>query len=128
MNQSRLFVISTFLLFSSFSFSQQNVMNYPTDLPFQTENDSQYYHLDSSLLIRTIVNDILVVVEKAKGQSQNFSILLKSSKGGQLPIEYSVDAQKINSVMASLAKKNDFMKETYDWINRSFRSNIPYRD
>ena len=130
MNQFKLFLSIPLMLFSSFTFSQQSEMNYPTELPFQTGNDSEYYHLESSLLIRTIVEDILEVLEKGKdkGQSQSFTIFLKNSRGGQLPIEYAVDAQKINSIMASNLKKSNFKKETYDWINRSFRSNIPYED
>jgi len=130
MNQFKLFLSIPLMLFSSFTFSQQSEMNYPTELPFQTGNDSEYYHLESSLLIRTIVEDILEVLEKGKdkGQSQSFTIFLKNSRGGQLPIEYAVDAQKINSIMASNLKKSNFKKETYDWINRSFRSNIPFKD
>lgn len=130
MNQFKLFLSIPLMLFSSFTFSQQSEMNYPTELPFQTGNDSEYYHLESSLLIRTIVEDILEVLEKGKdkGQSQSFIIFLKNSRGGQLPIEYAVDAQKINSIMASNLKKSNFKKETYDWINRSFRSNIPFKD
>lgn len=130
MDQFKLFLSIPLMLFSSFTFSQQSEMNYPTELPFQTGNDSEYYHLESSLLIRTIVEDILEVLEKGKdkGQSQSFTIFLKNSRGGQLPIEYAVDAQKINSIMASNLKKSNFKKETYDWINRSFRSNIPFKD
>ena len=130
MNQFKLFLSIPLMLFSSFTFYQQSEMNYPTELPFQTGNDSEYYHLESSLLIRTIVEDILEVLEKGKdkGQSQSFTIFLKNSRGGQLPIEYAVDAQKINSIMASNLKKSNFKKETYDWINRSFRSNIPFKD
>ena len=130
MNQFKLFLSIPLMLFSSFTFSQQSEINYPTELPFQTGNDSEYYHLESSLLIRTIVEDILEVLEKGKdkGQSQSFTIFLKNSRGGQLPIEYAVDAQKINSIMASNLKKSNFKKETYDWINRSFRSNIPFKD
>ena len=130
MNQFKLFLSIPLMLFSSFTFSQQSEMSYPTELPFQTGNDSEYYHLESSLLIRTIVEDILEVLEKGKdkGQSQSFTIFLKNSMGGQLPIEYAVDAQKINSIMASNLKKSNFKKETYDWINRSFRSNIPFKD
>jgi len=130
MNQFKLFLSIPLMLFSSFTFSQQSEMSYPTELPFQTGNDSEYYHLESSLLIRTIVEDILEVLEKGKdkGQSQSFIIFLKNSRGGQLPIEYAVDAQKINSIMASNLKKSNFKKETYDWINRSFRSNIPFKD
>ena len=30
--------------------------------------------------------------------------------------------------MASDSGKSTFMVETYDWINRSFRSNIPFED
>lgn len=130
MDQFKLFLSIPLMLFSSFTFSQQSEMSYPTELPFQTGNDSEYYHLESSLLIRTIVEDILEVLEKGKdkGQSQSFTIFLKNSRGGQLPIEYAVDAQKINSIMASNLKKSNFKKETYDWINRSFRSNIPFKD
>ena len=130
MNKFKLFLSIPLMLFSSFTFSQQSEMNYPTELPFQTGNDSEYYHLESSLLIRTIVEDILEVLEKGKdkGQSQSFTIFLKNSRGGQLPIEYAVDAKKINSIMASNLKKSNFKKETYDWINRSFRSNIPFKD
>ncbi len=130
MDQFKLFLSIPLMLFSSFTFSQQSEMSYPTELPFQTGNDSEYYHLESSLLIRTIVEDILEVLEKGKdkGQSQSFIIFLKNSRGGQLPIEYAVDAQKINSIMASNLKKSNFKKETYDWINRSFRSNIPFKD
>lgn len=130
MNQFKLFLSIPLMLFSSFTFSQQSEMSYPTELPFQTGNDSEYYHLESSLLIRTIVEDILEVLEKGKdkGQSQSFIIFLKNSRGGQLPIEYAVDAKKINSIMASNLKKSNFKKETYDWINRSFRSNIPFKD
>ncbi|MDC0874974.1 hypothetical protein OAV72_00560 [Flavobacteriaceae bacterium] len=130
MNQFKIFSL-LFVTFISFNmFSQESELNYPTDLPFQTQNDSEYYHLESSLLLRTIVKDIVEVLEKAKDnkEAQHFTINFKSSKGAQLPINYTVNQKKLNSIFSSNSAKNKFMKETYDWMNRSFRSNIPFRD
>lgn len=130
MNQFKFLVVLIILLFSTNMFSQHNELNYPSELPFQTQNDSEYYHLESSLLIRTIVKDIVEVLEKVKvkNESQSFRILFQNSNGAQLPINYTVDVEKITSVMASDSGKSAFMVETYDWINRSFRSNIPFED
>lgn len=130
MNQFKIFSL-LFVTFISFNmFSQESELNYPTDLPFQTQNDSEYYHLESSLLLRTIVKDIVEVLEKAKDneEAQHLTINFKSSKGAQLPIKYTVNQKKLNSIFSSNSAKNKFMKETYDWMNRSFRSNIPFRD
>tara|TARA_B110000467_G_C17864269_1_gene236440 strand:- start:40 stop:477 length:438 start_codon:yes stop_codon:yes gene_type:complete len=130
MNRFSLFFSISLFLFSTIAFSQQNVMNYPSELPFQTSNDSEYYHLESSILIRTVVKDIMVILEKVKdkSQSQSFRIFFKNSKGAQLPIDYAIDSKKISSILASNYAKKAFMIETYDWINRSFRSNIPFKD
>ena len=130
MNQFKIFSLLFITLISFNMFSQESELNYPTDLPFQTQNDSEYYHLESSLLLRTIVKDIVEVLEKAKDnqEAQHLTINFKSSKGAQLHINYTVNQKKFNSIFSSNSAKNKFMKETYDWMNRSFRSNIPFRD
>ena len=130
MNQFKIFSLLFITLISFNMFSQESELNYPTDLPFQTQNDSEYYHLESSLLLRTVVKDIVEVLEKAKDnlEAQHLTINFKSSKGAQLPINFTVNQKKLNSIFSSNSAKNKFMKETYDWMNRSFRSNIPFRD
>lgn len=130
MNQFKIFTLLFITFISVNMFSQESELNYPTDLPFQTQNDSEYYHLESSLLLRTIVKDVVEVLEKAKDneKAQHLTINFNSSKGAQLLINYTVNQKKLNSIFSSNYAKNKFMKETYDWMNRSFRSNIPFRD
>ena len=55
--------LGLFTFFSSWAQNETIVLNYVSELPFQTSNDSEYYHLESSLLLRKITKDILEFVE-----------------------------------------------------------------
>ena len=101
-------------------------MNYTSDIPFQTQNESEYYHLESTVLIRNIINDIAEVIDKRKNllKDQKFTIIIKNLSGAVFPINYLVSKNPYNSV----ASKEKFMEQSYDWFNRSFRSNFPYKD
>lgn len=122
----------SFLLFGIFSLSftfaqkQEVLLTYPSDLPFQTVNDTEFYHLESTLMIRKILSDMIAAIEKKENKNRDveFTILIKNDYGAVLPINYFVQAAPYTSE----ASKNLFMKRSYDWINRSFRSNIPYED
>lgn len=127
MNRVIIFIlIGLFAWKASFAQKETVFLNYPSDLPFKTVNDSDYYHLESTLMIRKILSDIVGVLEKKKNKNQEveFTILIKNDHGAVLPINYLVEGNPYNSE----ASKNRFMKRSYDWINRSFRSNIPYED
>jgi hypothetical protein len=115
-----------FCLSTVFAQKQTVYLSYPSELPFQTSNDSEYYHLEASLLIRQILSDMNQILEKNQNKKQDieFNILIKNNYGAVQPIDYLVDA---NSYYNKLSK-NTFLSHSYDWINRTFRSNIPYED
>ena len=120
-------------LISGNLFSQQLKeveLNYLTELPFQTSQDSDYFHLESSMLIRYITSNIFEFAKQYREQKSDmlFKLHFKSKTGARILIEYAVGARSKASYFSSVEKTNSFKKDTYDWINRSFRSNIPFED
>ena len=100
-------------------------LNYISDIPFQTSNESEYYHLESTVLIRNIIKDIAEVIDKKNLlKDQKFTIIIKNLSGAVFPINYLVSRNPYNSV----SSKEKFMEKSYDWFNRTFRSNFPYKD
>ena len=125
MNQFFKFFIILFI--SNNIFSQDTIfLNYTSDVPFQTSNESEYYHLESTVLIRNIINDIAEVIDKRKSllKDQKFTIIIKNLSGAVFPINYLVLKNPYNSV----STKEKFMEKSYDWFNRTFRSSFPYKD
>tara|TARA_B100001109_G_scaffold52313_1_gene42029 strand:+ start:5282 stop:5656 length:375 start_codon:yes stop_codon:yes gene_type:complete len=124
MNQFFKFFIILFI--SNNIFSQDTIfLNYTSDVPFQTSNESEYYHLESTVLIRNIINDIAEVIDKKNLlKDQKFTIIIKNLSGAVFPINYLVSKNPYNSV----SSKEKFMEKSYDWFNRTFRSNFPYKD
>ena len=125
MNQFFKFFIILFI--SNNIFSQDTIfLNYTSDVPFQTSNESEYYHLESTVLIRNIINDIAEVIDKRKNllKDQKFTIIIKNLSGAVFPINYLVSKNPYNSV----STKEKFMEKSYDWFNRTFRSSFPYKD
>lgn len=125
MNQFFKFFIILFI--SNNIFSQDTIfLNYTSDVPFQTSNESEYYHLESTVLIRNIINDIAEVIDKRKSllKDQKFTIIIKNLSGAVFPINYLVSKNPYNSV----STKEKFMEKSYDWFNRTFRSSFPYKD
>ena len=124
MNQFFKFFIILFI--SNNIFSQDTIfLNYTSDLPFQTSNESEYYHLESTVLIRNIINDIAEEIDKKNLlKDQKFTIIIKNLSGAVFPINYLVSKNPYNSV----SSKEKFMEKSYDWFNRTFRSNFPYKD
>ena len=59
-----------------------------------------------------------------KKEDIQFNILIKNNYGAVQPINYLVDS----NFYYNESSKNNFMKHSYDWINRTFRSNIPYEN
>lgn len=57
-----------------------------------------------------------------------FKLYFKSKTGASLSIDYAIDAMSLNAHLSSSKRSNLFKKYTYNWINRSFRSNIPFED
>ena len=125
MNQFFKFFIILFI--SNNIFSQDTIfLNYTSDVPFQTSNESEYYHLESTVLIRNIINDIAEVIDKRKSllKDQKFTIIIKNLSGAVFPINYLVSKNPYNS----FSTKEKFMEKSYDWFNRTFRSSFPYKD
>ena len=125
MNQFFKFFIILFI--SNNIFSQDTIfLNYTSDVPFQTSNESEYYHLESTVLIRNIINDIAEVIDKRKSllKDQRFTIIIKNLSGAVFPINYLVSKNPYNSV----STKEKFMEKSYDWFNRTFRSSFPYKN
>ena len=124
MNQFFKFFIILFI--SNNIFSQDTIfLNYTSDIPFQTSNESEYYHLESTVLIRNIINDIAEVIDKKNLlKDQKFTIIIKNLSGAVFPINYLVSKNPYNSV----SSKEKFMEKSYDWFNRTFRSSFPYKD
>ena len=122
-----------FIFISANAFGQkiQEVeLNYLAEIPFKTSRDSEYYHLESTMMIRGITNDIYEFSKQHKTQKSDvlFKLYFKSKTGANLSIEYAVNAKSMASYFSSDEMVNSFKKDTYDWINRSFRSNIPFED
>ncbi len=130
MNQLSTIILISLFTVQAFSQNSSLLLNYNSELPFSTPNDSKYYHLESSILIRSISNDMISTITKDQDETKNFRFLItfKSSNGAELLINYLVPVKKIKSILNVVSYKEVFKKESYDWINRSFRSNLPYKD
>ena len=74
-------------------------------------------------MIRNIINDIEEVLEKKQNVNKQvkFTVVIQNDKGAVLPINYLVKA--IRMILKILKV---FLRRSYNWFNRSFRSNIPY--
>ena len=85
-------VLGLFTISSIWAQNETVVLNYVSDLPFQTSNDSEYYHLESSLLLRKITKDVLgfVEAERMNKKDLKFTVTLKNNRGATLPIQYLV--------------------------------------
>ena len=125
MNQNLTFTLLT-MLFALNLFAQKEsvFLNYNSDIPFQTPSDNDYYHLEATLMIRNIIKDIEEVLEKKQNINKQveFTVIIQNDKGAVLPINYLVKANPYDSK----ATKEVFLRRSYNWFNRSFRSNIPY--
>ena len=125
MNQNLTFTLLT-MLFALNLFAQKEsvFLNYNSDIPFQTSSDNDYYHLEATLMIRNIIKDIEGVLEKKQNLNKQieFTVVIQNDKGAVLPINYLVKANPYDSK----ATKEVFLRRSYNWFNRSFRSNIPY--
>ena len=130
MNQLHVLLLISLLSVQAFSQNSSIPLNYYSELPFSTSNDSKYYHLESSVLIRSISNDMISIIIKDQDETKIFRFLItfKSNNGAELLINYLVPVKKIKSILNVASYKEVFKKESYDWINRSFRSNLPYND
>lgn len=125
MNQNLTFTF-LIMLFALNLFAQKEsvFLNYNSDIPFQTPSDNDYYHLEATLMIRNIIKDIEEVLEKKQNINKQveFTVIIQNDKGAVLPINYLVKANPYDSK----ATKEVFLRRSYNWFNRSFRSNIPY--
>ena len=130
MNQFRLFLFTIFTTAQILAQQQQLELNYFTELPFRTSNDTEYYHLESSLLLRGITADVFELAQQLNNQKKDllFKLYFKSKTGASLSIDYAIDAMSLTTHLSSYMRSNLFKRYTYNWINRSFRSNIPYED
>ena len=125
MNQNLTFTF-LIMLFALNLFAQKEsvFLNYNSDIPFQTSMDNEYYHIEATLMIRNIIKDIEEVLEKKQNINKQveFTVIIQNDKGAVLPINYLVKANPYDSK----ATKEVFLRRSYNWFNRSFRSNIPY--
>lgn len=131
MNQLKFLLFFAFISVQLIGQQVQEVeFNYLTELPFQTSQDSEYFHLETTMMIRGITNDIFTYAKQYKDQKSDvlFKLNFKSKTGASVSIDYAVDAKSRASYFSSTDKANLFKKDTYNWINRSFRSNIPFED
>ena len=125
MNQNLTFTVSLFLFTATLFAQKESVfLNYKSDIPFQISSDNEYYHLEATLMIRNIIKDIEGVLEKKININKQieFTVVIQNDKGAVLPINYLVKAKPYDSE----ASKEVFLRRSYNWFNRSFRSNIPY--
>ena len=130
MNQFKLFLFTIFTTAQILAQQQQLELNYFTEIPFQTLNDTEYYNLESSLLLRGITADVFDLAQQLKNQKKDllFKLNFKNKTGANLSLDYGIDAMSLTTHLSSSERSDLFKKYTYDWINRSFRSNIPYED
>ena len=130
MNLFKLFLFTIFTTAQILAQQQQLELNYLTEIPFQTLNDTEYYHLESSLLLRGITADVFDLAQQLKNQKKDllFKLNFKNKTGANLSLDYGIDAMSLTTHLSSSERSDLFKKYTYDWINRSFRSNIPYED
>ena len=125
MNQNLTFTLLTMLFaLNLFAQNESVFLNYNSDIPFQTSMDNEYYHIEATLMIRNIIKDIEEVLEKKQNINKQveFTVIIQNDKGAVLPINYLVKANPYDSK----ATKEVFLRRSYNWFNRSFRSNIPY--
>jgi hypothetical protein len=116
MNQLKFLLISVFATAQIFAQQQQVELNYFTELPFQTSNDTDYYHLESSLLLRGITAAVFDLAKQYKDQEKDvlFKLYFKSKTGASLSIDYTVDAMSLNAHLSSSKRSNLFKKYTYN--------------
>lgn len=126
------FLVFIFIACSIFQLSAQEqiTLTYETELPLQTAFDSEFYHLESSLLLRDITQEITAAAVQNQKQPQNFifKVNFKSLTGASLTIDYVVNAKAMAFYFEPSRSLEVFQTDTYNWINRSFRSNIPFKD
>ena len=81
MNQLISFLLVGLLtITSTFAQKEEVLLAYPSDLPFQTVNDTEYYHLESTLMIRKILSDMVTVIEKKENKKKSSTISAKEKK------------------------------------------------
>ena len=72
MNQLRFFLFFIFISGNLISQQFKEVeLNYITELPFQTSQDSQYFHLESSMMIRDITDNIFEFAKQYKEKKKH---------------------------------------------------------
>jgi hypothetical protein len=81
-------------------------------------------------LLRGITADVFELAQQFNNQKKDllFKLYFKSKTGASLSIDYAIDAMSLTTHLSSYMRSNLFKRYTYNWINRSFRSNIPYED
>ena len=72
MNQLCVLLLISLLSGQAFSQNSALLLNYNSELPFSTSNDSKYYHLESSVLIRSISNDMISIITKDQDEIKDF--------------------------------------------------------
>ena len=130
MSQFKILFFVGLISIKLFAQNKEFQLDYQTELPFQTVVDSDYYHLESAMLLRNITNDIFEIIKREKNSSNalQFKLLFKSHTGAQLPVDYAQNPIALKGYFASKESQLSLKKATYEWLNRSFRSNIPYKE
>jgi|SaaInl5LU_22_DNA_1037371.scaffolds.fasta_scaffold09599_2 hypothetical protein len=129
MSQLNYFFILGLLSIQLFGQSQKFILNYQSELPFQTANDSDYFHLESTLLLRKITNDLFEIVKQQKATKTAivFKLQFKSLTGAEVFVDYGLDPKALRKYLSTPDQQFALKEATYNWINRSFGSNIPYK-
>lgn len=126
------FFITLLIGFSSLQLyaQQQITFTYQTELPFQTAFDSEFYHLESSMLLRVVTEEITAATEHYQKQPKDlvFNVNFKSLTGASLRVDYGVSAEVLAFYFDPARSIEVFKTDTYNWMNRAFRSNIPFKD
>jgi hypothetical protein len=103
MSQFKILFFVGLISIKLFAQNKEFQLDYQTELPFQTVVDSDYYHLESAMLLRNITNDIFEIIKREKNSSNalQFKLLFKSQTGAQLPVDYAQNPIALKGYFAS---------------------------
>jgi hypothetical protein len=104
-------------------------LEYQTNVPFDTNFNSKYHNLDAHLLLSAVIKKINEALGSQEFNEEHISITIhfKGTEGALLTLPMLLQKKDVMAFQRGTIEKDQFNKRMYDWLNRSFRSSIPYR-
>ena len=103
-------------------------IEYYSNVPFNTNFSSKYYNLDSHLLMRDVIKKINETIRELKIDEEYIYIRVQFNGDGGKFLSIPVVLYKKDYIVFQKVKNQieHLNERLYDWLNRSFRSSIPY--